>query len=76
MSGGRDELDMVALDEAVLCVNCDRISASKGTCVGCGSAALMNLSRILSLGSKPKESRLEQQRVRLRWRAGQVRAGG
>lgn len=46
---------MIPLDTAVLCEGCNRISASTGhTCVGCGSAAIVNVARLLA--REPRES--------------------
>ena len=40
--------DAVRLRDAVMCVNCEFITASKqGHCGMCGSRSLMNLSRLL-----------------------------
>lgn len=40
--------DLVYLQKAVLCANCDVISeGSNGHCAACGSEALLNLSRLL-----------------------------
>lgn len=38
----------VNLREAVLCVNCETITASKGSCETCGSRSLLNLEKILN----------------------------
>jgi hypothetical protein len=45
--------DMVPLNTAVLCEDCEQISSSKGNCVGCGSAALLNLAAVLNPPAKP-----------------------
>ena len=40
--------DLVYLQKAVLCANCDVISEGcNGHCAACGSQALLNLSRLL-----------------------------
>ena len=42
------ELDCVSLQNAVLCANCEMISASSTSrCAVCGSAALLCISRLL-----------------------------
>lgn len=45
--------DLVPVDSAVLCQDCGQISASKGNCAGCGSAALLNLAVVLNPPAKP-----------------------
>lgn len=40
--------ELISLSAAVLCVDCDRVSASTKTCVGCGSVAILSLSKILN----------------------------
>lgn len=41
---------LVPLAEAVLCVDCDRISQQSGlhSCAGCGSSHLLNLAAVLN----------------------------
>lgn len=43
-----DGINVVSLETAILCVDCETISTSIGTrCYLCGSSALLSLSRIL-----------------------------
>ena len=42
-----ESLDLVPLARAVLCLDCERISASRAACAGCGSQALLPLARAL-----------------------------
>jgi hypothetical protein len=40
--------NLVPLQQAVLCANCEVVSDSKdGRCVVCGSSSLLNLARVL-----------------------------
>lgn len=41
---------LVPLAEAVLCMDCDRISQQRGrhSCAGCGSSHLINLAAVLN----------------------------
>jgi hypothetical protein len=44
-----DYIDLIPLDQAVLCENCSRISCSRTDyCIGCGSSATVLLTAILS----------------------------
>lgn len=46
-----DRFDSIALADAVLCVNCNTITAAKnGHCPACGSPSLCNLKNILDGG--------------------------
>ncbi|MGH9445763.1 MAG: hypothetical protein ACRD3O_08565 [Terriglobia bacterium] len=47
---GIDFVALVPLAQAVLCVDCDRISQQSGghSCAGCGSGHLMNLAAVLN----------------------------
>lgn len=41
--------NLIPLQQAVLCANCEVISDSKnGHCIVCGSPSLLNLARVLS----------------------------
>lgn len=40
-------LDLIPLSRAVLCLDCNLISASTGPCIACGSHALMHVERVL-----------------------------
>ncbi|MBS1852337.1 MAG: hypothetical protein JST79_15635 [Acidobacteria bacterium] len=42
------DLDMVPLQQAGLCVNCEMITATLAKCPACGSVALINIARALS----------------------------
>lgn len=42
--------DLIPLQDAALCLDCDRISAATGACPGCGSNALLSLARVLERG--------------------------
>jgi hypothetical protein len=58
-------LNLVPLQNAVLCANCEVVSDSRnGHCIVCGSPSLMNLSRVLS-GSEEgdKEEETSEQMV-------------
>lgn len=48
--------NLIPLDKSVWCANCNRISDSTGSCIGCGSVGLMNLARVLD--RKPLEDEL------------------
>lgn len=39
--------EMIELSRAILCVNCNRISATTSRCRGCGSDAILHLERVL-----------------------------
>jgi hypothetical protein len=39
-------IDLIPFDRAVVCENCQQVSASTTTCVGCGSIAIVLLSTI------------------------------
>ena len=47
-----DFLDVVPLNRAILCANCEMISAAPGHCPVCGSAAVLNLAKILNREEK------------------------
>lgn len=52
-------LNLVPLQNAVLCANCEVVSDSRnGHCMVCGSPSLMNLSRVLS-GSEESDKKHE-----------------
>jgi hypothetical protein len=42
------KLDLVPLQQASLCLDCDMITASYSRCFACGSTALMSLAKILN----------------------------
>jgi hypothetical protein len=47
--------DAIPLSRALLCANCEVISGDKsGTCVACGSTAVLSLARVLN----PKAGKL------------------
>ena len=49
-------LNLVPLQHAVLCANCEVISDSKnGHCLACGSPSLVNLARVLDGVNRPGE---------------------
>ncbi len=48
---GRHPTDLVPLSRAVLCLDCNRISASTGPCRGCGSQAVLQIERVLNARS-------------------------
>jgi hypothetical protein len=49
--------NLVRLQEAVLCANCEVISEGRnGHCAGCGSQSLLNLSRVLGGTIEPELS--------------------
>jgi len=48
---------IIELAEAVLCVNCDGISDSKGKCPRCDSAAILSLAKVLNRDSEMSELR-------------------
>lgn len=52
-------IELIPLSEAVYCVDCDRVSASTKTCVGCGSIAILSLSKILNRSEEPSSSAIE-----------------
>jgi hypothetical protein len=39
-------IDLIPFDRAVVCENCQQVSISASTCVGCGSIAIVLLSTI------------------------------
>jgi hypothetical protein len=44
-------VNLITLQNAVLCANCDVISESRnGHCIACGSPSLISLSRVLGRG--------------------------
>ena len=48
--------NLIPLQQAVLCANCEVISDSKnGHCVVCGSPSLLNLARVLDGPSRKTE---------------------
>jgi hypothetical protein len=50
--------NLVPLQQAVLCANCEVVSDSKdGRCVVCGSSSLLNLARVLD-GSNHRVERI------------------
>lgn len=43
------QLDLIPVSEAVLCMDCERISRQSGhECAGCGSTSVLNLAAILA----------------------------
>jgi hypothetical protein len=53
-------VDLIPLSKAVYCVDCDRVSASTKTCVGCGSIAILSLSKVLNRSElDPSSSAIE-----------------
>lgn len=52
-------IELIELQHAVLCGNCERISNSKKTCLGCGSVAILSLSRILNRSEEPTTSAID-----------------
>jgi hypothetical protein len=66
-------VDLVPLAVALLCEDCDLISAGKnGRCAGCGSSATMRLAGILNDSEMRRVGRIGQ--IRLRWREKAQRA--
>jgi hypothetical protein len=52
---------LIPIDRAVLCANCDRISdslESRTNCIGCGSAAIALVEKLLA-GAAVKPSSIE-----------------
>jgi hypothetical protein len=48
--------NLIPLQQAVLCANCEVISDSKnGHCIVCGSPSLLNLARVLDSPSRKAE---------------------
>lgn len=43
-----ENLDLVPLKKAGLCLDCDTITATHTTCLACGSRAVLNIARVLS----------------------------
>jgi hypothetical protein len=58
--------NLIPLQQAVLCANCEVISDSKnGHCIVCGSPSLLNLARVLSGSNRTAEKpRTRPRRVR------------
>jgi len=46
-------LNVVPLQKAGLCLDCEAITAAHSNCLACGSRAMLNISRILS-GRRPE----------------------
>jgi hypothetical protein len=44
----KHEINLVPLQQASLCLDCEAITAAHTTCLCCGSQALLNIARILS----------------------------
>ncbi len=42
------DINLVPLQQASLCLDCEGITAAHTTCLCCGSQALLNIARILS----------------------------
>ncbi|HLK33416.1 MAG TPA: hypothetical protein VKT29_10015 [Terriglobales bacterium] len=60
-------LNLVPLQQAVLCANCEVISDSKnGHCIVCGSPSLISLARVLDGSTRHAEKGRSRQRVRTR----------
>ena len=47
-----ETIDAVPLNRAVLCADCDCITASTGNCLMCGSTALINLAKVINRSEK------------------------
>lgn len=48
--------NLIPLEQAVLCANCDVVSDSKnGHCMVCGSPSLLNLARVLNGSNRTGE---------------------
>jgi hypothetical protein len=48
--------NLIPLQQAVLCANCDVVSDSKnGHCIVCGSPSLLNLARVLDGSNRTAE---------------------
>jgi hypothetical protein len=53
-------IDLIPLSRAVNCENCQQVSASTKTCVGCGSSALILISKFLNRSElDPSSSAIE-----------------
>ncbi len=52
----RHPIDLVPLSRAVLCLDCNRISASTGPCRGCGSHAVLQIERVLNARSRATQT--------------------
>lgn len=52
-------IDLIPLNKAVNCENCQQVSASTRTCVGCGSSALVLLSRLVNRSEEPTTSAID-----------------
>lgn len=56
-------VNLITLQNAVLCANCDVISESRnGHCIACGSPSLVSLSRVLG---RPRAAEREMFRLPL-----------
>lgn len=53
-------IELIELQHAVLCAQCERVSASRKTCLGCGSVAILSLARILNRSEEPTPSAIEE----------------
>jgi hypothetical protein len=59
--------DLIPLQQAVLCANCEVISDSRnGHCIVCGSPSLLNLARVLNGQSCSTEKRARALKTRAR----------
>ena len=50
---GGTSVESIDAKLAVLCADCERISEARGNCPVCGSAALLNLARVLARPAPP-----------------------
>jgi hypothetical protein len=67
----RHEINLVPLQQASLCLDCEAITAGHTTCLCCGSQALLNIARILNQrvfdeGRSPKSRELTFSSLRSR----------
>jgi hypothetical protein len=58
-----ENLDLVPLQKAGLCLDCDTITAAHTTCLACGSRAVLNIARVLSRSRTSGVSRTERARM-------------
>lgn len=69
-------VDLIPRNVAVLCVNCDQISASTGACIACGSEALLSVARIVDGPNVVRQTRNRRRYRRQSSGAGAGKHGG
>jgi len=48
LAGYSGVVDAIPLQAAILCLDCQRITSSRGNCRVCGSSSVLSLARILN----------------------------